>query len=1074
MLPAAATDLRSLVEQYVYPIVVCDEDGGVRFCNVPAQTLFGGVDLVGRALPAEWMDKDMIELEINNVPTVFRMLWAEIMWEGNPAWYLLTYPAEGGESEELKARLEQSLEMAAVEAEKRQQMESDRERLEAKLRDLHQRSVSKLEAARAALETEKAERQSLFERLSRLRDETDTLRAQLDEKKLELEEVSHRSSEAFESLKAELTARERALANAEEKSERYRQVYEELDAEMTRSQEQSALLSARLRTAESRLDRAQRLLDGGSLDAINALGSGAEESEVLALREKVVELESELRRARLEPPAPARDPEAEARIVALESECQALRQQLEQASSSSATEAGLSGEIEALRRQLEDSRAVVAELRLRGQQELWEARAAVRKLQDLCRALKDGREAPELEPATEADGTVMEELDAARSRVLELEQALEAAGDQILALSSGSELPSGSAGDVALEESQRQVAALTERVAELEERLGKGEETASVVEPEGSTVSEQALWEAQARIAELEQQLAQAQESSSTIAVGQEAHPAERALLEASQRVAELEAELARAQSGSGLTLDTSGWQQRIAELEAQLERAQSEASPQELIYARNRISELELMVAQAGGSAGGASDPERMRLENELAQAHSQLNEMARELRRTMDGDRETKKLAYADQLTGLPNYNLTGQYLQVCFERSSRGEGALALILIDLDNFRRVNDALGSKSGDELLRQVGARLQRTVTEKDTAIARRGEDEFLVVAFLEGATVDGEALSARVRGIAHNLLSELIKPFEIVDQRVQITASMGVALYPGPAIDREALLEQAEHAMYKAKESGRARVSFYTQEIHLTRDRKIRVERELRQAVNDGQFTMLYQPILEIPSGKIVGLEALLRWSHPQRGLLEPSEFLGVAEEIGVILPLSDQVMAEALVVCKQKFMKRRFMSFNLSHRQLVDASFPSRFMKQLERAQVKPSEVMVEVSERTTRMDPERSRNTLAALAQWGVGIALDDFGSGSSELSMFREFPVKLVKIDGSLVSKLPGDRDAVKLCMAISKMAAAMEIPVLAEGVESREQLEMISTLGCQYAQGMFLREPMNVNQLVQIL
>jgi hypothetical protein len=333
MLPAAATDLRSLVEQYVYPIVVCDEDGGVRFCNVPAQTLFGGVEPVGRSLPSEWMDKEKVEIELDGIPTTFCMLWAEIMWEGNPAWYLVTYPAGGEEgSEELRSRLEQSMEMAATEAERRQQVESERERLEAKLRDLHQRSVSKLEAARNALESEKSERQSLFERLSKLREETDELKARLEEKKLELEEVTHRSTEVFESLQAELTAKERALSQAEEKSERYRRVYEELDVEMTRSQEQAALLTARLRTAESRLDRAQRLLDGGSLEAIAALGGGSDESELQQLRERVAELESELRRARLEAPTPTVLSEAQNTIASLEAECQDLRQQVSQLS----------------------------------------------------------------------------------------------------------------------------------------------------------------------------------------------------------------------------------------------------------------------------------------------------------------------------------------------------------------------------------------------------------------------------------------------------------------------------------------------------------------------------------------------------------------------------------------------------------------------------------------------------------------------------------------------------------------------------------------------------------------------
>lgn len=961
VLPASATDLRSLVEEYIYPILVCDEDGTVRFCNGPAQAYFGEQHLHGQPLPSEWMDRDRIELDLEDSGlTTFRLLWAEILWDGNPAWYLIAYPAEGGGGpEELQTRLERSMELAATELEKRQAAEGEREKLESKLRELHQRSVAKLEAARAALETEKGERNALVERLTRLKEETDELKAQLEEKKLQVEEATHRSSEVFgtlDTLKAELSAKEQALQVAEEKSERYRKVYEELDAEMTRSQEQSALLNAKLNTAEARLERAQRLLDGSSLEAVGAVGGQAGEAEMAALRDRIAELEGELRRSQQEVEGQSRSAET---VAALELECASLREQLEAAlAQASQAQVGVAstavsggGEAEAvLRQRLEETTELLSELRLHKQQELAEARANLAKLQDLYRA--------------------------------------------------GQASANGHDGGVVV-----------------------------TVEPE--------LEQARQQIAELEQVLANAQ------SLGQDGP--------------ELQAVLSR-----------------VAELEGEVVYWRSQGSPEELNQARARIAELERQLAQQPGESGGAVGQDQVRLEAELAQAQTQLTEMARELRRTVDADRETKKLAYADALTGLPNYNLTGQYLQVCFERSGRGEGALALILIDLDNFRRVNDALGSKAGDELLRQVGARLQRTVTEKDTAIARRGEDEFMVVAFLEGATVDGEALSARVRGIANNLLSELIKPFEIADQRVQTTASMGVALYPGPAADREALLEQAEHAMYKAKESGRARVSFYTQEIHQSRDRKIRMERELRQAVAEGQFTMLYQPILEIPSGKVVGLEALLRWSHPQRGMLEPAEFLALAEETGVILPLSDQVLTEAMQVMKQKFMKRRFMTFNLSHRQLVDVGFPARFMKHLERAQVRPNEVMVEVSERNIATDPERSRNTLASLAQWGVGIALDDFGSGASELSLFRELPIRLLKIDGALIRKLPSDREAAKLCYAIARMSAALEIPVLAEGVETREQLEMISSFGCQYAQGMFLREPTNVSQLIQIL
>ncbi len=991
ILPAAATDLRTLVENYAYPLLVCDEDGCVRFFNQKAADLFAEQELYGRPLPPEWMDQEKVETDSSeHGPTVYRLLWEEVLWEGNAAWFLAAIPSESG-TDELQSKLEHSLEMAATEVEKRQQVESDREKLEAKLRDLHQRSVSKLEAARNALEAEKAERQALIERVANLRQEIDALKAQLDEKSLQAEEAQHQSGEMFESLKAELISKQQALETAEQKSERYRRVYEEIDGEMTKSQEQSAVLMARLQNAEARFDRAQRLLDGDALEQIVNASNPTQQAELKALQERVVQLEGQLEASRASEQPSQTDSDS---VYDLELECQNLRTQLQSAhkrveelekdvARPAQGSDGDSAELERLRERLDDTLTVVAELRLHNELELVEAREALSRLSTLS---STSNADDDLQGQFLVENLSME-LEQAGQRIAELESALDEAGNR------------------QNESYQQELETLTQRVSELETLLA----------------------DAQSR------------------------NPSP-----------ESDDELQQAQG-------------RVAALESQLERAQTEASPEELQFARQQISELERRLAQSeAASATPEASEDVDRLRNELNEAQAQINDLGSELRRAKDGDRETKKLAYADQLTGLPNYNLTGQYLQFCFERSSRGEGALALVLIDLDNFRRVNDALGTKVGDELLRHVGARLQKAVTEKDTAIARRGEDEFMVVAFLEGASVDGEALSARVRGIAHNLLNEIFKPFEILEQKIQITASLGVALYPGPAADRETLIEQCEHAMYKAKEAGRARVSFYTQDIHLGRERRIRVESELRQAVSDGNFTLLYQPILEIASSKIVGLEALLRWSHPQRGLLEPSEFLSVAEESGLILQLGDLVLAEAFEVAKQKFMKNRFISVNLSHRQLVDASFPQRFMKYLERSSLKPNEVMVEVSERATSVDPERAKITLAALAKWGVGLALDDFGSGASNLSLLREFPVKLVKIDGSITSNIVNERETARLCAGIARMAAAMEIPVLAENVETREQLEMVSTFGCRYAQGRLLSEPMSISQLSQAL
>lgn len=1184
------------MENYIYPLVVCEEEGKILFFNSATQQVLGEDELLGRSLPESWKEVDTpvpIPGETPDTTELVTIIWQDILWDGNVAWYGVAVPAGGGgptppaadelgeaqqlrskleesqemaalqadelrvelqqsremaaaesealraklerameraqeadqlreqleaaqskaqeaeelrekldellqleeeaeqlrnqlarsqateqeadelraslaqsqlamaeveelrarldeaekaaaggqalqerldqaeasadEVEELRAKLEQSVEMAAVELEKREAAEGERDKLEAKLRDLHQRSISKLEAAKTALESERAERNELSERLARLKAETEELRQQLEEKAIEVEEVRNQSGEQFQRVRDELVTkmealseRDRALADkseelqalearlaqmdrdlqakvaeleaAEQKAERYRSEYEELDKEMVASQERSALLTAKLQSVESRMERYQRLMDRQP----NEFARGGDaEAEVERLQSRVEELEVEL--AATSAAARSRSEGAEGDDLShLEEECRKLKdelvgrerriQDLEEALASakgadgtSHAEATARGEGDAS----PEASALLEELRFHRELEYQEARDMIRHLQERCASLKvDGVDPQDSGPREEEFSELQSELAATKEQLVNLDSELKL---------------------------KRQA---TEQIPLL-----------------------------QRRIVELEEQLEQA------------------------------------SQGGGSNDESRREMGLRLAELEQELQKARSEASPEELQLARRRISELEAhLAAKLEGSGGGdaALKEKAQQMEVELAKAREQLQEMNNELRRTLEGDRETKKLAYADQLTGLPNLNLTGQYLQVCFERSGRGEGALALILIDLDHFRRVNDALGQKSGDELLKQVGARLQRVVTEKDTAIARRGEDEFMVVAFMENARVDGEALLARVRGIAHNLLNELAKPFEVKDQKVQVTASLGVALYPGPARDRTELLEQSEHAMYKAKEAGRARVNFYTEEIHNIRERRKYLEQELRQAINMNQFGLLYQPIYDLSTSKAVGVEALLRWNHPTRGMLEPADFLEVAEDSGLIVQIGDLAVQEALSIAKQKFMKRKFLSLNLSFRQLIDSGFAQRFMKHLQMAGVPPHEVIVEVSEKTTRIDPDRVKNTLAHLAHWGVGIGLDDYGTGSSELNQLTELNLRVLKIDTSIIGKLPDDRGATKLCQAIIALSQALEIPVLAEGVETREQLALMGKFGCKYAQGLILNSPMNVSQLIQVM
>lgn len=819
----------------------------------------------------------------------------------------LSESMEGADTATLRRELEQSVEMAAVEADKRQAAEQERQKLQAKLRDLHQRSLSKLEAARDALEKERTERNELSARLAQLKQETDRLREQLEAKTDEVETVRHQSGEHFESLKSELLLKTQAHADVEEELQRLRNRVEELEIELVAT-------SAGLASAESTL------------------------GTTTTLENKLVSLEG-----------------------------------------------------------------VVEELRFRRDLDYREVEGTLRRLQERYADIQvNGVSIGELDTSD-----LEKELTELRSELESLRQERKADREKLAS-----------------------VPVMTERIELLEEALQEALEAQEESDDTNFLI----------QVRKLEAELAQAREEIDTV-----------------RQEAENSVQLAR------------------REAEQELARTRHDtASAEELNRSRARIAELEMMVAGLNTAGETTTSSNEKELQAELQRAREQLEEMSRELRRTLEGDRETKKLAYADQLTGLPNLNLTGQYLQVCYERSTRNEGALALMLIDLDHFRRVNDALGQKAGDDLLRQVGARLQRSVTEKDTAIARRGEDEFMVVAFMEGARSDGEALMARVRGIAHNLLNELAKPFDILGQRVQVTASLGVALFPGPAESCPALFEQAEHAMYQAKEAGRARVLFYTEEMHSIRERRRNLESELHQAHSQGQIGVVFQPIYEIASKKVAGVEALMRWSHPHRGILEPEEFLEAAEESGLIIPIGDAVIRDALEVTKQRFMKKKFVSLNLNFRQLIDSGFSARFMKHVQLTGAKPHEVIVEVSEKTVGLDPDRIRKTLDSLAHWGVGIAFEDFGGGGSTLSHLTEFSLRVLKIDAGLIKQIPDNRATTNLCRAIAQMANSLNIPVVAEGVDTREQLEVIASIGCQYVQGDILSPPVPLSQLGQVI
>ena len=527
-------------------------------------------------------------------------------------------------------------------------------------------------------------------------------------------------------------------------------------------------------------------------------------------------------------------------------------------------------------------------------------------------------------------------------------------------------------------------------------------------------------------------------------------------------------------------------------EMEEQLAHT-SETYESELRNAQEALSSLKEEMENAGSNDEKIRTVERraelfeekmLEFEDRARQAEKELSASRAEVEQlnqalsqqpaapTAEVDHETARLAFEDTLTRLPNINILNRYLGMTTKQVAQNEGSLAVLVVDLDKFRLANDTLGHKLGDELLFQVGQRLD-AVVERPDVLGRRGEDEFIIVVFVPAhdnasAAPSGHTPAAnRARGLAGKIMNGLRKPFSIENHSIHLTASIGISLYPGDATSGGELVEHADSAMYNAKDSGRARTQFYTPELHRFQEERARMISELHQAIARKEFRLMYQPMVDLRKGRIEGLEALLRWQHPTRGLLEPHEFLEIAEESGLIISIGDWVAEEACRLISQ-FRNKAFVSINVSPRQLMQANFARRFMKAVEKARIRPDRVVVEINEADKCLENNRIREVLAELNQWSVGIGLDDFGTGSTSVGRLREANIRFIKIANHWTAGLPQDRHCAGIVKGAIGLSTGLGMASLAEGVESAEQLKALKSFGCQMAQGFFLSPPVEVN------
>ncbi|MBV9254671.1 MAG: EAL domain-containing protein [Actinobacteria bacterium] len=420
----------------------------------------------------------------------------------------------------------------------------------------------------------------------------------------------------------------------------------------------------------------------------------------------------------------------------------------------------------------------------------------------------------------------------------------------------------------------------------------------------------------------------------------------------------------------------------------------------------------------------------------------------------------------ALHDALTGLPNRMLFRDHLQEALAQA--GEDApVAVLLLDLDGFKDVNDTIGHHIGDLLLKEVGPRLAATVSESHV-VARLGGDEFAVMI--------PEVFDAKgAVGIANRLVAALTDPFDVQELKLHVDASVGIALYPQDADDADTLLQRADVAMYVAKDE-RSRVELYSSERDVHSRRRLTLLGELRGAITDGQLTLHYQPLVELETRRIVGVEALVRWDHPTLGHLPPFEFIPLAERSGLIGPLSEFVL-EAAIKQNAAWQAEGIVlrtAVNLSVRNLADLGLPLLVAKLLDRAGIAADCLDLEITESTIMADPARAMTVLEPLSQMGIRLAIDDFGTGYSSLAYLRQLPLSVLKIDKSFVGQMTESENDAIIVRSTIDLAHNLGLEVIAEGVEDEISAERLYALGCPLAQGYHFARPAPPEQITPVL
>ena len=425
----------------------------------------------------------------------------------------------------------------------------------------------------------------------------------------------------------------------------------------------------------------------------------------------------------------------------------------------------------------------------------------------------------------------------------------------------------------------------------------------------------------------------------------------------------------------------------------------------------------------------------------------------------------------AYHDELTGLPSQAMFEELLELSVSRAARHDGAVAVLCVDLDDFRLVNDSLGHDAGDGILRLVAERLREATRETDL-VARRGGDRFLMLLADLDRGETGEAAAIRAEAVAQRIRDSLAAPFEQEGTELYVQASVGISLFPQDAEDAASLQRNAEAAMFEAKKSGNTGYVVSARGAYDSAA-KLQFVTRLRKAVDAQRWMLHYQPVVRLDTGRMTGVEALIRWIEPDGTIVPPNDFIPLAEELGLIEVIGDWVVRE--VVFQYRAWRELDIDlevgFNLSPRQFWQPDLAERIVAQIHGADVDPSRVMVEVTESSAMMDPDRAQVILDGLHDAGLAIAIDDFGTGYSSLSRLRTMPVKVLKIDRSFVSNVHADPQSASIVTAFLELARGLGMTTLAEGIETPEELAFLRQRGCELGQGFLFSRPVPPEEII---